>query len=317
MSLHRASGNQRLGLLLATIVMLIWSVLPHVLKVLLRYMDPYSVTWYRFVIASIVFGWILRRTGGLPRLGSLRGREYLLLGLAILALAVNYIGFLTGLDLTSPATSQVLIQIGPVLLAIGGIVVFREHFSVAQWIGFAILVAGLFVFFESQISELAGRASEAEQYRLGVLAIIVAAVTWATYGLAQKQLLLAIPSQPLMLCLFVGCTVLYTPAVDLSSIAGLDRIGFVALALAGLATAGAYGCFSAALEHLEASRVSAVVALVPLGTLLSSYLLSGLWPDLFPRVSLPAMSFVGAAAVVAGSLITSLAGRRLTAESRN
>lgn len=309
MSLHRTSGNRRLGLLLATIVMLIWSVLPHILKVLLAYMDPFSVTWYRFVIATIGFGWILRRRGALPQLGALGGREYMLLGLAILGLAANYIGFLVGLDLTSAATSQVLIQIGPVLLALGGIVVFRERFSVAQWLGLAILVSGLFVFFASQIAELAGRASEAEQYRLGVLAIVVAAFTWAAYGLAQKQLLVAIPSQPLMLCLFVGCVILYTPAVDLNSLAGLDSIGFAALALAGFATAGAYGCFAAALEHLEASRVSAVVALVPLGTLGSSYLLSGLAPELFPRVSLSAMSFAGAGAVVAGSLMTSLAGR--------
>ncbi|MBW2725592.1 MAG: DMT family transporter [Deltaproteobacteria bacterium] len=309
MSLHQTSGNQRLGLLFATIVMLIWSVLPHVLKVLLGYMDPYSVTWYRFVIATIGFAWILRRRGALPRLGALSGRERALLLLAILGLAANYIGFLVGLDLTSAATSQVLIQIGPVLLALGGIVLFRERFSVAQWLGLAILVTGLFVFFASQISELAGRASEADQYRLGVMAIVMAAFTWAAYGLAQKQLLVAIPSQPLMLCLFAGCTLLYTPAVDLSSVAGLDRIGFAALVLAGLATAGAYGCFSAALEHLEASRVSAVVALVPLGTLASSHLLSAVAPELFPKVSLSAMSFAGAGAVVAGSLITSLAGR--------
>lgn len=308
MSLHRTSGNQRLGLLLATIVMLIWSVLPHVLKVLLAYMDPYSVTWYRFVIASIGFGWMLQRRGNLPQLRALGGRECLLLGLAIVGLAANYIGFLIGLDLTSPATTQVLIQIGPVLLALGGIVIFRERFTVAQWLGFAILVAGLLVFFESQISQLAGRASEAAQFRLGVLAIVVAAFTWAAYGLAQKQLLVAIPSQPLMLCLFVGCTLLYTPAVDIGSLAALDRTGFAALALAGFATAAAYGCFSAALEHLEASRVSAVIALVPLGTLGSSYLLGALAPELFPRVSLPAMSFAGAGAVVVGSLITALGG---------
>ena len=316
MALHRSSGNQRLGLFYALVVTLIWSVLPHVLKVLLAYMDPYSITWFRFVIASIGFGWMLRRRGQLPRLGTLGTRELLLLGLAIVGLAANYIGFLVGLDLTSPATTQVLIQIGPLLLALGGIVVFRERFTATQWLGFAVLVGGLFVFFEGQISALAGRASEAEQYRLGVLAIVVAAITWATYGLAQKQLLVAIPSQPLMLCLFVGCTILYTPAVDLRSVAALDSIGFTALVLAGLATAGAYGCFSAALEHLEASRVSAVVALVPLGTLLSSYLLSALSPELFPRVSLPTMSFVGAAAVVVGSLITSLAGHSLRAGGR-
>jgi drug/metabolite transporter (DMT)-like permease len=112
-----------------------------------------------------------------------------------------------------------------------------------------------------------------------------------------------------MLCLFVGCAVLFTPAVEIGAVRNLDRIGWVALALAGLATAGAYGSFAAALEHVEASRVSAVIALVPLGTLASSYLFSWVSPELFPRVTLPLLSFVGAAAVVAGSLITSLFGR--------
>jgi drug/metabolite transporter (DMT)-like permease len=115
---------------------------------------------------------------------------------------------------------------------------------------------------------------------------------------------------PLMLCLFVGCAVIFTPAVDLGSVRGLDAVGWVALGLAGCATAGAYGSFAAALEHVEASRVSAVIALVPLGTLASSYLFSAIAPELFPRVSLPLLSFVGAGAVVSGSLITALGTTR-------
>ncbi|MFT5441353.1 MAG: drug/metabolite transporter (DMT)-like permease [Myxococcota bacterium] len=305
---HQPSGDQRLGLLYATITMLVWSVLPHVLKILLTYIDPFSLTWYRFFFASSVFFVLLRRRGELPTLGALTRKQLVLLGAAIAGLAANYIFFLVGLDLTSPATSQVLIQIGPVVLALGGIVIFHERFTRVQWLGFAILLAGLGVFFGSQISELAGRASEAEQYRLGVLVIVAAALTWAGYGLAQKQLLLALPSQPLMFCLFVGCTVLYTPMVDLRAIASFDALGFAALGIAACATAAAYGSFSAALEHIEASRVSAVIALVPLGTLASSLALSAVVPELVPPVSLSALSFAGAGAVVAGSLITALGG---------
>ncbi len=291
------------------VTMVIWSVLPHVLKVLVGRMDPASITWYRFAIASVGFGGLVVHRGGLPRLGHFGRIEWALLASAVLALGANYMGFLVGLDLTSPATSQVLIQLGPLLLAMGGIVIFREQFTPLQWLGFAVLLCGLALFFSSQIDQLADRVQELVRYREGALAIVFAAVTWAGYCLAQKQLLVSIPSQPLMLCLFLGCTVLFTPLVDHGSVLELDAVGLVALALSAFATACAYGCFSASLEHLEASRVSAVIALVPLGTLASSSLLTRFDAVLFPPIELPLWSLAGATAVVAGSLLTSLGGR--------
>ena len=59
--------------------------------------------------------------------------------------------------------------------------------------------------------------------------------------------------------------------------------------------------------------MSALIALVPLGTLASSYLLSWLVPELVPRVALSTMSFMGAGAVVAGSLVSALGGRKVEA----
>jgi drug/metabolite transporter (DMT)-like permease len=313
MPMHRPSGNQKLGLYLALVVLLIWSFLPHVLKLLLRYMDPFSVTWYRFMFASLGFMAVLWHRGELPQLRRFSKATWVLLGCATLASSANYIGYLRGLELTSPATAQVLIQIGPVLLAVGGIAIFRERFTLAQWFGFGLLLAGLLIFFESQIAELANMSAAAERYRQGVVAILFAGIAWAAYSLAQKQLLVAIPSQPLMLCLFVGCAICYAPFVDLASILHLGRVGAVALVLSVVATAAAYGCFAAALEHIEAARVSVIIALVPLGTLSSSIILSRVAPELFPPESLPAASFLGAGVVVAGSLITSL-GSRATAE---
>ncbi len=105
---------------------------------------------------------------------------------ATLGLAANYIGFLLGLDHTSPANAQVLIQLGPLLLALGGLVVFRERFAPAQWLGFTVLVVGLGAFFASQLAAI-GR--ESDRYLVGVAWIGFAALTWAIYGLAQKQLL--------------------------------------------------------------------------------------------------------------------------------
>src|SRR3546814_8058953 len=58
--------------------------------------------------------------------------------------------YLLGVQYTSPANAQLLIQLAPLLMALGGIVVFRERFNAWQWLGLAVIVIGL-----SQI----GRAS--------------------------------------------------------------------------------------------------------------------------------------------------------------
>ena len=70
-----------------------------------------------------------------------------------------------------------------------------------------------------------------------------------------------------------------------------------------------YGAFAAALEHWEASRVSAVLSLTPLATL-GFASLARIWvPESVPMEHLSAMSFAGAGLVVLGSLTTSLGGR--------
>ena len=72
----------------------------------------------------------------------------------------------------------------------------------------------------------------------------------------------------------------------------------------------AYGAFAAALNHWQASRVSAVLALTPLSTLAFSVLAEAFWPDVFHAERISWTSLAGAAAVVGGSLLVTLAGRR-------
>jgi drug/metabolite transporter (DMT)-like permease len=70
----------------------------------------------------------------------------------------------------------------------------------------------------------------------------------------------------------------------------------------------AYGAFASALEHWEAARVSAVIALTPLATLAFSSLAPSFCPRASRAEALSAPS--GAALVVGGSLLVALAGRR-------
>lgn len=305
MELHRTSGRRGLGFALASVTMLLWGTLPLALEIVLRGLDAATTVWVRFLFAAAVLGAALawrRRLGALARLGR---RGWLQLAVATLFLALNYFAYLVGLDLTNAASAQVLLQLAPLLLALGGIVVFREVFTRLQWLGFAILVAGLGVFF---LEQLRGLVADADRYLRGSAVLVCAAVTWAIYGLFQKQLLGRLSSQQIMVGIYTGCALGFLPFAEPAAVAALAPEELAALAFCALNTVLAYGAFSEALAHWEASRVSSVLALTPLATLGFILLGSRLFPALVEPEPISATSLAGAAVVVTGSLLASLGG---------
>jgi drug/metabolite transporter (DMT)-like permease len=303
MDLHRPSGRRGLGFALACTTMLLWGVLPLALRAALDVLDPVTLTAFRFGFAALLLAAVLAARGSLPRLRRLSRAGRALLAVATLGLAANYIGFLLGLDHTSPANAQVLIQLGPLLLALGGIAVFRERFAAPQWLGAALLAIGLGVFFRAQLATLGAQLAS---YGAGVAWIAFAAATWAAYGLAQKQLLNALPSQPAMLCIYAGCALLFAPGARIGALASLPPLAWAVLVFCAANTLVAYGAFAAALEHWEASRVSAVLALTPLATIAFAAFAAALFPERFRAEHLSLASWAGAGLVVAGSLLTAL-----------
>jgi len=306
MDLHQPSGRGALGGALAASTMLLWGFLPHGLALSLAELDPVTITWFRFGVASAVMVLWLGSRGALPRRAALAGGGGWLLLVATAGLAANYLAYLVGLSLTTPANAQVLIQTAPLLLGLGGIFVFGERFTRGQWMAFGVLVGGLVLFFSSQLVEL---ASELARYLRGVEMIGLAAVTWAVYGLAQKQLLRRLGSQQIMLCIYVGCFAVFSAGAAPGRLARLSAVGWGALVFAAFNTLGAYGCFAAALEHWPASRVSAVIALTPLTTLAVGVVGSALLPGYVESEAVAWTSLLGAGLVVAGSMGVSLLGR--------
>jgi drug/metabolite transporter (DMT)-like permease len=72
----------------------------------------------------------------------------------------------------------------------------------------------------------------------------------------------------------------------------------------------AYGAFAEALAHWEASRVSVILALTPLLTLLAVEVVHGVAPHVVRPEQIGTIGFVGAALVVVGSGLSSLLGNR-------
>ena len=297
---HQVSDNWKLGVTLSTVTMLLWASLPVALDMSLEVLDPFTLSWFRFLSAGVVLGAWLAVSGRLGQYARLSRRGWGLLAIAGLGLTCNYVFYLLGLSRTSPGNIQVIIQLGPLAL-------YGERYTPAQWAGFVTLVIGLGIFFRDQIAVLAGSV---DTYALGVLMIVLAAATWACYALAQKQILVELASPLIMLFIYLTAVVLLFPMTSPVKLLDLDWVHGAATAYCALNTLLAYSCFAEALNHWQASRVGAVLALTPLGTLMVVSVLSQAWPQFVAPESLTVVGVVGAVIVVIGSMVTSLGGRR-------
>lgn len=303
MELHRPSGRWRLGLALSLICVFLWGVLPIALKILVRVMDPYTITWYRFLAAASLLGSYLAVRKRLPRLRGNRSVVFVLLILATLGLGGNYVLYVSGLAYISPGAAQVLIQLAPAMAMLGFLVFFRERFSIAQWLGLLVLVAGMLLFFHNRLGEIFFHfGAEAR----GAFLIVLAAISWAIYALAQKQLLHGMTSPAVLVVVYFGSMLLLLPAAAPQALLKLDPLPLGLLVFCSLNTLVAYGSFSEALAHWDAARVSAVLSLTPLATLLMTRAASFLWPDVVASEEISFLSAAGAFLVVAGSMTIAL-----------
>lgn len=301
--MHVSSGRWLYGLSLALVTAVLWGILPVKLKQVLQVMDPVTVTWFRLLVSgALLFVW-LASVKRLPSFKPLGRRGKGLVALAVLGLVGNYVLYLIGLRMLSPGTTQLVIQMGPILLLISSIFLFKERFSLGQGVGLLVLLIGFGLFFNQRLVELLTSLSD---YTAGILTVLLASAVWTFYGLSQKQLLTVWNSQQVMMVIYLFCALLVTPwahpleALDLSPLQG-----WLLLACC-LNTLVAYGAFAEALAHWEASRVSATLAITPLVTFASVATAAWLWPDYVQVEDINGLAYGGAVLVVLGSVLIAL-----------
>jgi len=291
------------GLSLALVTAVLWGILPVKLKQVLQVMDPVTVTWFRLLVSgSLLFIW-LASVGRLPSFKVLGRKGKGLVALAVCGLVGNYVLYLIGLKMLSPGTTQLVIQMGPVLLLISSIFLFKERFSLGQGIGLLVLLIGFGLFFNQRLIELLTSLGD---YTAGILTVLLASAVWAFYGLSQKQLLTVWNSLQVMMVIYLFCALLVTPWAHPMEALQLSPLqGWLLLACC-LNTLVAYGAFAEALAHWEASRVSATLAITPLVTFASVATAAWLWPDYVQAEDINGLGYSGAVLVVLGSALTAL-----------
>lgn len=307
MKLHHTSGKWELGAGLSLFTCFMWGILPIALAIVVKKLDPYTVCWFRFLVAFISLGIYLAQGEKLVLPRQLPRNYWILLGISALFLAFNYQFFLTGLKNTSASNAEVLIQLAPVFFGLFSLIVFRERYNLLQWAGLTTLIAGLIAYSHDQLQML---ISSPNQYLFGNTLLALGALSWAIYALAQKQLLEKLPSTIIMWFIYGICFLLFTPMARPLTIFSLNGLELSLLVFSGFNTLLAYGAFSEALEHLEASRVSAILAITPLVTLIAVDLLSLWFPAWVKPEPISMIGIIGAILVVVGAIATTM-GKKL------
>ncbi len=291
------------GFGLSLITALMWGMLPVFLKICLQATDAITITWYRFTFAAIFVFFILAKKRALPAFRQLSGRTWLFLLLATLGLVGNYVGYVEGLHYLTPEAAQVLIQLAPFLLMLGGIVFYKERFTRMEMLGALVLLVGMLTFFNHKLLTLVSAFSE---FGWGVFLVSMAAVVWAGYALLQKVLMRSLTAKQLTFMLYLMGALLLAPLAHTLDAGSMTLWQGLALLFCCFNTVIGYGCFTEAMQVWQAAKVSAVIALAPVFTIITMEISMWIAPEYFPSSDLNALAYTGALIVVIGSIMAAL-----------
>ncbi len=295
--------NPLAGALLSLTTAVLWGVLPVALKELLFVMDASTVVWYRFLAAALVIMCWLTARQNLPDLTGASVRVRWMMVIAALGLCGNYYFFSLSLNFVNAETSEAVIQLTTLFLILGGVFVYKETFTGIQKVGTGLILTGLLLFFHDRLGVL----SSVDSYEsLGVLVVMIAAITWTIYALLQKQLLGVFSSVQILFFIYVVSVLVLLPFVEPGALFKLTDFQYALLAFCCLNTLIAYGCFAEALNLWDASKVSAVLALAPLFTIATLKVIVIVNPDYAFTDRLSILSVLGAVLIMVGSALTAL-----------
>lgn len=306
MKRHIHSGRKLLGLTLAIITAVMWGVIPIGLKMLVQWMSVYTISWCRFFISALVVFPIVIRRYGFRNILNIRKLPVLMLICAAVLIGNNLL-YQASLRYITPGTAQVLLQFTPLVVLVGGLVIYKEVFIRAQWLGIGILIAGMILFFNPRYKEL---LFDIGNYTLGVVLSVISAVLFGAYLLIQKQLLVLLAPETILLVVYIVGIIVLFPLAKPGILFELESYQLVVLAVVSIMTFVSYWSFAESMKHIEASRSSVVLALTPLITVIANEVFAFILPHLLVSESLNALSVLGAVFVVAGSMTVAIVRSR-------
>jgi drug/metabolite transporter (DMT)-like permease len=271
------------------VTLLLWASAFVAIRHLGHDVTPGALSLGRLLVAAVVLSVLLARS---PRTRLIRSELLLLLLCGVAWFGIYNIALNDSERRIDAATAAMLVQVGPIVVALLAAVFLGERLT--GW-----LLAGIAVAFAGVVVIGSAMRGEGGSNLTGVLLALLAAVTYAIGVVSQKVLLRRLSAlEVVCYACWIGVLVCLPWSGDLVDLvrhgdhADLGWIGYLGL----FPTALAFSLWAFALRHTDAGKQAITTFLVPLLTALMAWVVLDEVP--------PALAFAGGALCVVGVLLT-------------
>lgn len=268
-------------------------------RLVVQHVGPYSASFFRFAIASVLLVLITwRLEGGIPRLKASQLLPVLVLGMSGV-FAYNAF-FLKGMKLIEAGRASMIVAMNPIFISLFSAWLFRERLTVLKVAGILLSICGAMVVISR------GRLSGLWQggFGKGELLVLGCVASWVVYSLVGKALMQDLKPLPsVMYSVLVGAAALAVPA--LGEGVATSFLAFTARDWLCLAYLGVFGTvfgfvwFYEGIQKIGPTRAGLFINFVPLCAVIIAYAVLG--------ETLSASLLVGAALVTTGVYLTNRA----------
>ena len=259
---------------------LLWSVIPLLIKQVVPPFDPRWVAMLRLALGTAFLAvaeafLAARFAAGHARRPRWRRREVALLVIAGASIGGDYLLYTAGIARTTASAGNIIVQIEIIALSLLGLLVLKESISPVKLAGMALCFGG--VFLVAWNGESLGALAQSE-YFAGNLLVFGGGLCWSVYALSQKMLLetrgageTIVPIMAIGAAMAAVVAVFVSPARHApTTMQWLWLVG-----LGCFCTGLAYLLMVRGLRQLEASHLALLATLNPVFTMTEAHFLLG------------------------------------------
>lgn len=237
----------------------------------IRYAAPYlsagPLALLRLAVGTVALGALaLIKRAPMPR-----GRDWLpIVAIGVLWFGVYNVALNAGEQVLDAGTASMVVNIAPILIAVGAAWLLREGFTLRLAAGLVIAFAG------SVVVGFASSHGGSTQPLIGVLLCLVAAIVYAYSVILQKGVLQRVPaSQVTFLACAVGfvCTLPFGPQLIGELADAPAGVPWAVVYLGVFPTAIAFTTWAYALRSIPAGRLGVTTYVVPVIVIGMSWLM--------------------------------------------